>query len=424
MNLYIKRIFNGILLFFLMLFMCWGLLQISYSLNNTIIRERIYESYIQLKNETTYYRPFYGTSKILYNVAALDNFTDAIILNVALDKGKDQEISIQKRALLNIHYRIGPEYSQISNLGEALNEENEANYDYSRYWFGIETIVRPLLMIFNLQEIRYINMIFMFCLFLLAFYLIGKKTHVKYSFAFAISVILINFCVIPMTIQFTPVMIIMLLSIIIILEFYENVRFKSFLPYMFVIIGTITSFMDLLTYPLITLAFPLIVIELLEMQKNTTNIKRRLMNILKYSTIWALSYSLFYVCKWIIAGLVIDRSVIDVAVGQLEYRLNISGSPKVNRLDVIKVNVETYFNSIVVAMLIIYITVWIILLLFARNKKVKIKNLIPLLVIMIYPFLWYCAISNHSAEHPWMTYKILSVTMFTFLISTLTYIER
>lgn len=419
----IKDCIKYILIFFITMIILSTLLVISFMLPDDNIRNNIYESLPTLLKETNYFRPFFEKEDNLSAYSALDNFTDAIILNVASDRGKEQNINVVQRAFSSIYFKYNNN-NQCKNLKDSFDEKNTPNSTYTRYWFGIESILRFLLLIFNLSEIRYINMIFIFLLFLIAFYLIAKKIHIKYAFAFAISIILMNFFVIPMSLQYSPVMIITLIETIIILTKYNEEFIKKKAIPMFIIFGAITAYMDLLTYPLITLGIPLIIIMLLDLKQNKYSLKQELKLILKLSIAWGLSYAMLHILKWIITSIILNENVINIAVDQLKYRLNIDGNTHFNKMTVIQTNVDIYFSKYVKVLLIIYTFIWVITMIFAKNKNLKYKNLIPILIIGMYPIIWYCILTNHSIEHHWMTYKILSITMFSFLNVTLYMIDE
>ncbi|HJJ14830.1 MAG TPA: hypothetical protein OIM42_08395, partial [Clostridiaceae bacterium] len=64
-------------------------------------------------------------------------------------------------------------------LEEILNKKNIDSYEYTRYWHGYISLIRPLLLLFNIIGIRYIfNVIIIISLIVMAI-LIYKKLGVK-----------------------------------------------------------------------------------------------------------------------------------------------------------------------------------------------------------------------------------------------------
>ena len=57
--------------------------------------------------------------------------------------------------------------------------------------------------------------------------------------------------------------------------------------------------------------------------------------------------------------------------------------------------------------------IWFIL--FIVNRRKNVIDILPILVISIYPILWYIVLANHSYMHFWFTYRSLGVTVFAVL---------
>ena len=151
----------------------------AYMLPNTNIRGHIAESVALLKNEGLGYAPLFQNAS-----ATLDTHTDALILNIAMNKGMKEGESDIKRAVENSFYEDETK-AGVSSLEKNISDGIINNHEYSRYWHGIQVIIRPLLMFFNYSEIRYIFMLMTFILLGVAFSMIGKQLGTKYSIAFA-----------------------------------------------------------------------------------------------------------------------------------------------------------------------------------------------------------------------------------------------
>lgn len=419
----IKGIVTGIILFIILITIYLIMLTISYSLPNNKIRENVKDSLIVFENEEGfYYRPFFGSNNKLSDSVTLDNYTDSIILGTALDLGENSGENILKRVVSNYRYDKG-DLGPIESLEKAVINEEEVNTDYTRYWFGIEAFLRPMLLICNYQTIRYINVLILFGLFITAIYKIAKKIGLKYAIAFGVSIMLIGFIIIPMSLQYMPVASIMIISVICIISLYGKKSFNKLLPYIFMIIGMTTAFMDLLTYPVITLGIPILLVMLLKMKYEKLTLKEYIILFLKICIIWAVSYLMTYFVKWVIASIILNKNVITDAINQFLFRADASGTSHVSKLEVISKNFSIYFNNIVLILFAIYLIVFVINLIKHRNKKMDKKYIIPLILASALPYVWYIILSNHSDIHSWMTYKIQSITLFGILSTTLLFID-
>ncbi len=423
MKKYIKGISKGIILFIILIIIFFTMLTISYSLPNYKIRENVKDSLIVLENEQGfYYRPFFGSDNKLADSVTMDNYTDSIILSTALDLGENKGENILKRVVSNYRYDDG-EIGPIESLEKAVINEEEINTEYTRYWFGIEAFLRPMLIFFNYQTIRYINVFVIFGLFFAAIYKIAKKIGIKYAVAFGVSIMLIGFIIVPMSLQYMPVASIMLISVIAIISLYDKKYFSKILPYIFICIGAITAFMDLLTYPIITLGIPLIIVMLLKMKYEKITLKECIIIFLKMSIIWAVSYGMTYFVKWVISSIILNKNVITDAINQFLFRADASGNNETNKIEVIGKNFSIYFNNIVLTMLVVYLIIYALNLIKHIDKTKSKKCIIPLALISILPYVWYIVLSNHSDIHSWMAYKIQAVTLFGILSTTLIYIN-
>ena len=407
---YILTIIITNIIFFLVL-------SLSYIIPTQSIRDNISDSLSVLKKEGEYYKPFFGNNSDLAKSYTLDNFTDAVILNICYDL-EGENLNIFERASTNSRYRS--KGSVIGNLESVAKNEKNANSTYERYWFGTVAILRPLLALFNYQTIRYLNYLLVFTLFMIAFYLISKNNSFKIAMAFAISFLFMGLPIIPMSLQYMPVCVITLSVVIILNILYKKAYFKKVLPYIFLLTGSITAFMDLLSYPLLTFGIPIIILLLLNNEDNK-NFKDYFTIFVKMAALWSLGYLMTFFIKWVIASIILNKNVIENAWKQFIHRTDIT-SWKESKFTAIANNFSLYFNIIVLSFIAIFYLYYIIKIIKAlknKNRIIKRENLKLVLVIAIValmPYLWYLVFNNHSSVHSWMTYKIQAITMMGIII--------
>lgn len=414
----LKNILIGVGLFIILIALYCAILICSYGLPNYRIRQNLQASVDTIKSENGFYfRPFFGKENPYSDSHTLDNYTDALILGTALDKGEDLGENVVKRAMVNYRYDNNDD-GPIISFEKAIQEENYANATYTRYWFGIEAFLRPLLMIFNYQTIRYLNVILIFGLLMTATIMISKKIDLKYAIAFAISISLMGISIIPESLQYSPVMYILLISSIAISVIANSTKFNKLLPFIFLIMGSVTAFMDLLTYPLVTLGIPLILVILIKQKNGERELKNNILLIIELGAIWAISYGATYFVKWALASIVLNQNIIVESINQFLFRANIGDADKINKFSVIYTNFKIYFNAIVLTLLLIYFILWGFMMFKYREKEIKIKDVLPIILIGILPYAWYIVLSNHSNIHSWMTYRIQAITMFSIISIT------
>lgn len=409
-----KKILSYIVIYIAMIVVFSVAMIVSYALPNDRIQGHIAESKELLINQN-------GNPVFLEYVdgAQLDIFTDLLIMNTAMNKGKTQDENILVRAFENSRYADEEDNIYTSMQATIENKDLYNNQEYSRYWHGIQTIIRPLLLFFNYEEIRYILMILIFMLLGITIIKIYKNLSFIHAMAFLASMLAVCIFIVPMSIQYSSIFTITLLSVIIVNWLYEKDK-QKFIPYLFFIIGGVTTFFDLLTAPLLTLGIPLIVYVLLKYKSNESiKIKEILTETIKLSLLWGISYAAIFFAKWVIASIVLNRDVITVAINQILFRTKGTEEYPATRLGAMDKNLRFLFNSALIAFTIVTIIIWIIALIRNRNKEINWKKIITLVMISIYPYVWYAIFSGHSTIHAFFTYRIQAITIFGILSAML-----
>lgn len=389
---------------------------LSYAIPNKRIVNHVKESIPQLQTEGLYPRLYFGTP-----ACQLDNFTDSWMLTMAISADNKNPIKSSMKVPYKATKNKGQ--SKIDILENTIDDDNALIGSYNRYWHGYQVILRPLLFMFNLMEIRYINMFLLFGLFMVVNYLMKKKLGTKYMLSFFISMMMVMFIIVPMSLQFSSIFYIAFISMIIILSKYKKIIKNKWEIYIFFIIGCITSFMDLLTVPLLTLGIPLITYILLENKenKNNSNPIKVGLDAIKISVIWSIGYAITWVSKWIIASIVLKENMISKALSQAATRSsNTVGGVSISKIDAIKTNIDMVLNSFTFKLFIVFFIVWTVIYIYNKNKSNNIISKLPVLMVGVYPIVWYALLTNHSKVHFWFTYRNLAITIFavlTFMVS-------
>lgn len=397
---------------------------ISYMIPNKKIEGHVRESLEQLNSEGVYPKVGFNT-----HAAQLDNFTDSWMLDIALSSDNKHPL----KSSLENPYRVASEFragkiTQVENLNKVVNEKNYEKNTYSRYWHGYLVILRPLLLFLNYTELRFINICCLFLLFIIANNLIKKKLGIKIMLSFFISIMMSMFIIIPMSLQFSSIFYIVFISTIVMLIYDEIIKEKNLGIYIFFIIGSITSFLDLLTVPVVTLGIPLVIYILMiqKKQMSSNSIKLddiqiktgidNIIEIIKNSIIWGIGYGTTWASKWIIATIVLKENIITNALNQISSRTSdTSGELIITTKNVIDANKELMYTDFIIKMAIILFIAWIICLVLYRKKSAEIINIAPILIIALMPYVWYMVLKNHSYIHFWFTYRNLSITTFAIL---------
>jgi len=345
------------------------------------------------------------------NKYLLDNFTDALMINTAysIDPGEPIKSSI----LMRRNYRPNSELeldtavevdNPIEYLIENLNETNSIYFQYPRYWHGYMIYLRPLLVFFNYLEIRVILSTIIIALSLMLVYLVYKKINKYIAIAVLITLISSNFWVIGLSLQYSAVFIIALISSMYIVIKGKNKNIES----TFFIIGMLTSFFDLLTTPIITLGIPLIFYISLHKGEGCS-----FKNFFKIIVLWGIGYALMWSSKWLIADIVCNSGTIQSAIQKIMVYTSSAEEVSTNIIKIISKNMY-YLSEIS----IFTVTTLVISYICTSNKSqtIKEKSTYQYLMIAVIPFIWFAIAKRHCYIHARFTFRSLLVTIFSLSI--------
>lgn len=287
---------------------------------------------------------------------------------------------------------------------------------YGRYWHGYLVFLKPLLEIMNLQEVRVLNAFVQLGLLLFLFVCIYQELGKRYALAFIPALCLLNPFTIGMCFHFSDIYYITLIASIVILKFHHRFDGNHSWWKVFLWIGIATSFFDLLTYPLVGLGIPLLFTILLHKESS----KDAILHNLIYSVYWVIGYAGMWVAKWTIGTLTTGINFFKDGLDTVAFRTaGEAGTLPTTYRYALQVNLQAAFSKPVRLVLFAFAIAIILYTLINRKKLSFNKNhILPLLMVMIYPFVWYFVIRNHSIIHIWFTYRVLSVSVlaFTFLL--------
>jgi len=277
--------------------------------------------------------------------------------------------------------------------------------DYPRYWHGYMAVLRPLMVFFSYYQIRYINMFAFFLLLGAVFLQLYKRLGTLRAFSFLFSMIMCYIVVIPVSLQYVSVFLIMLCAMLAILIGYERI---SDMPLLFMAIGMITNFFDFLTVPVMTLGMPLLICLALDMKEQPSKLVRRWFFC---SLAWGLGYALCWVSKWVIGSLVLSENVFASAAGKAtQWTQDGWGG---GRIQAVIKNFQYFFLAqgkkafVPVFLLLI---VWLAAALrYPARRRWMVCIYLP---VCLYPYVWYLAMTNHSIFHTWFTNRSQAMTVF------------
>lgn len=371
------------------------------------MKQHITESVKVMEQEQDYHEVIPGMIS-----SRLDNFTDSIMLVSSAHKA---ETGLNDRTMNG--YRVLYEGKTPSETLAAYGtgEEGYSVSPYSRYWHGYQIILKPLLLFFNYQEIRYLNMCLQFLLIIGIVIEMVKKKMGIYIFSYMVMLFSLMPFSIGLSLQFSSVFYITNIAVYVLLKWFEIIKEKKNFFLFFLIVGMLTSFMDLLTYPLVTLGIPLVFYFLL-MEKKT--LLYNVIKTVKYSIIWAIGYIGMWSGKWIIGSILLRKNIITDAIDALLNRTSSeTADASFTHWSVIEKNTGAMFSTPVKLLFLGTLLILLVVLICKtiRDRKNYFANWHYLLIACM-PIAWYMVAANHSYMHFWFTYRELSILIFAVLI--------
>ena len=389
-----KNILKYIKIFAILIISFFAFSVLSCLIPHESVKKNIEKSLPELLEEGDYPKAMFNGSRYQQ-----DNFTDALILNIAVSNDYSKPIW---SALVNPLSFQNPESNTMVNyLDYRINHiDLTTNTLYGRYWHGSSSFYRILLLIMDYQLLTWILYIVSTLLLLIfAVKVVNKAGWIK-SLPIFLALLFANFFVTQFSLQFFPVMAISLIGGIWMCENSTKSQNKVFI-YLF-ITGMVTAYFDLLTAPLLTLGLPLIVYMILQGEEKKS-VYEFYKSIFLLCIFWFIGYAAAWASKWILVCIFFaDVDALNL-VNAINYRISTYGY---TRWDAIARN----FSLIPLVWLNLVLSFLLLLTFLSFNKK-GIMQAIAFLLVGLLPYIWYFILSSHSHPHWWFTYRAQVISM-------------
>ena len=361
-----------------------------------------------------------------YPASLTGNFTDCLMLFFCIYDNQEHSTLEQVMHMYRGESSEGEGWMPGVSLRDYCNGiGNVKEVEYSRYWHGYLVILKPLLMLTNLNSIRMLMSVTQLLLIGLIIYYSTIRNEGKLALAFLISFPFFYFASMFMSLSLSICFYIMTIVVLIQLRFHEELDCKNWYMEFFLVTGMATAYFDFLTYPLVTLAFPLVV----SLYLDKVSWKTKMQKLTGYSVQWGIGYAGLWVMKWVLSDLLTGSNVIDDAVSTLLSRTGTAsnGNKFIGLFLVIDRNLEVYLNwSFYI--LGIFAIVWLVYYI-AKNKQkycdlMILKQRMVIISVAMYPIIWYFVTQNHSEEHYMFTCKNIAIIIFSVICGIIYETER
>nr|WP_308624393.1 hypothetical protein [uncultured Eisenbergiella sp.] len=347
-----------------------------------------------------------------YDATTIDTFTEALMIKASATPMPP----------------TGENVLQYALRGYTLNEEQAKHglhfyeYDwkgktytcdsYERYWHGYLVILKPLMYFFSFHDIIFINVTLQMLMLFAILAAIRKNGADRLILPFICLWLISLQAVIMFGIDYAACFYIYAVAVLCLLF---NRKIMDRYNYFFMAIGMATSYMDFLTWPLITLGVPLIVFIYLRQKEGRLDNVRK---IIYASVFWGIGYIGQWGMKWVIASFFLKENVLGDAFSEIGLQSAMADAgnsgESFSYMQVLERNIGVFAKKPFFLLLCI-IVIYLLYTIIKNRNSLLIKKMMPYAFISLFPFLWYMATKNHSYNHYWMTWRILCISIFAIV---------
>lgn len=416
-----KRIMRYIVIFLVTMFILFFLLVITSKIPKTALEENYKESTEFFINPKL---PYINKEIIAVKTNRKDTYlhiyADAMIMNIMYCIDSDNPV---KSVVEAKYYSIFNNKNIDYNFNKMIEKDKTGNVQYIRYWHGSMSILRPLLVLFNIEQIYLLNAIIIAILAIILLIMLIKTRIKELVVAYIIGLIMCTVGIVPFCLEYVwTFMIMFVISIISIILDSKNKNLNT----IFLLSGMITCYLDFLSTETITVTVPLLIILVIRYkQKRIVNFKEGLKLIAISLIFWGIGYIGMWISKWIIASIVLKVNAMDYVKEDLLYRMGYRSFST----NVIKENLLALFPLNIVKnkeiLWLIPISIFILEISLIQKKEWKKLWFSGLLLILaIIPYIRYEIVTNHSYTHCFFTFRAQMVTIMAIVLSIVYSIDK
>lgn len=332
----------------------------------------------------------------------MDNFTDALIINQAVNLRSEGVKSI----LLLPRHDEG--IFQCNNLRHFMAGTDEGwTIHYARYWHGSTFLARILLTLTSYSGIRYLLFLFSSVVLLWCLMRLWRTVGRMSLVAVAAALLLVNVYVMQFSLQFVPVLLIALGGILW-LTYHPSCKAGL----LFFALGSLTAFADLITVPTLTLGLPLVVLVAVRRESDW---RRGLLLVVQVALWWLTGYVLTWLSKWGLATLLTGENIFADAYGQGTY-WGEGGSSYIG--EAISSNLKyLHWKFVVVALAVLAVLAAV------RYRSKGWALSVQYLLVALIPFAYYVLMAHPAQHHAWYNYRALATAVAALLMAGATMVD-
>lgn len=395
------------------------LLSLAYCLPTGKMRQNVADSAEQVSSEGGYFQWAKG-----YKNAQADTYTDASLILNAIYPGSGH---ILQDAMNAPRILYGEDNNEQSVVFLATGKEGETHeVFYGRYWHGSLIFLKPMLLLFDLADIRMISMILQMGLLFLVIVGMVKREMVKPLIGLFLSVILLNPVSMIMCFCFSAEYILMLAFTAYMLFHHEKLCEGWRYYFFFLINGIFFVYFNELSFPMIGFGIPMTVYLLLSEETAMEKVKKEF----TYGVMWLLGYGTMWVGKWILSWMITGFNYFAEAMEQAKRYTSDHATWEVENpsiWDRLLKNMNVYFKWPYL-LLVISLLLLIAFYLIRGYKNISRDNIVQMLpyflMTLFPPAIWIILGNGYSYVHYWFTHRLIAISAFAGICMILQLTEK
>ncbi len=286
---------------------------------------------------------------------------------------------------------------------------------YSYYWHGYVIFTRLLQLFMSYEQIQMASSFLQIGVIVMLAILIGQKKGMKYAVMLISSYCLLMPMAMAVCLQYYSVFFITFGACLVLFARSEWFEKGNRLFYFFLVVGMMTSYFDLLTFPLLTWGFPMV--WWIAINRKEENIWNSLKKVVLLGIAWIIGYGGMWLGKWILATIILQKNVILEAFKEILLRSGADNQVvfgQTNRFYAVYMNWKHYTYKLYVIILVAWLIYWLVSGMLYGWKKINAAKVLSYLLVGASGIVWCMVLMNHTEVHHTFTYRILGIGLAVF----------
>ena len=344
----------------------------------------------------------------------LDVYTDYYIVN--------QSYFMNTRKDPASVFKNSQNVGDVNALRSAIEQQQEPNETYPRYWGGYRATVRSLLTFFTYTQIR--NMISIAFILLaggIAMYLHTRTKCVACALSFLLTLGLLRPSIITALLQYSCCFLIAMAGILLLPK--REHKYLTYSMYFF-ILGAVTQFFDFYTTPILTFGLPMLALLLINQQEDPQLSAKQMFCLSGRGFAgWFAGYILMWIGKLSLTTIFTEYNALSDGFSSARDRIlysngNVDGS-LIYRigLAIWRVFIRVFDKPIYILVAAIgTLAVWLFLFITRKKTKKDLESSAVYLAVACLPLVWFVIASGPTIQASWYQYRGMGVFLFGVLL--------